>query len=176
MAEKGIIVADQASGESIACRDAFETDDGSNNRIIQRVDFASGRGPSPLGTAVRGSSAAVSSADGTDLTSLPTDLTDNLIDVGDKSMLIVIAEQSASNGSVDITPLMFDNQATPAIMGGGIKQRASVGNPALRRGSSSGDYISNVLTWDLNGAHKIGLHITAIQGTSNAVKIWAYVI
>ena len=30
--------------------------------------------------------------------------------------------------------------------------------------------------WDVFGAYKIGLHITAITGTSNGVKVWGWVI
>ncbi|RLB91926.1 MAG: hypothetical protein DRH10_00715 [Deltaproteobacteria bacterium] len=176
MAEKGILVSDQAGGESIACRDGFEQDDDSNNRLVQRFDLASGRGPTPRGTANRGSGGAISSADTADLTNLPADLTGNLIDVGDKSLLVVHVEQSASNGNADITPLLYDGEGTPGIFGALLKQRTSVQTPALRRGAAAGDYIGHVLTWDLSGAHKIGLHITAIGGTSNDVTVWGYVI
>jgi len=176
MSAKGILIADQTGGISVACRDAFEQDNNSNDRVIQRFDLSSGRGPTPRGSANRGSSAAITSADTADLTSLPSDLTGNLISVGDNSLLVVHVEHSASDGYADITPLMYDSDGSPSVFGALLKQRTSVQTPALRRGSSSGDYIGHVLTWDLSGAHQIGIHITAIGGSSNGVKVWAYVI
>jgi hypothetical protein len=96
MAEKSIRLADATSGIRMATRDAFETDDSSNPRVIERVDLASGKVASPIGEAKRGNSAAISAADTLDLTSLLSDLTTNLIVVGDKGLLVVAAEQSVS--------------------------------------------------------------------------------
>ena len=175
MAEKSIRVADDASGLYMATRDAFEQDASSNDRVIERVDFASGRFASPRGNAKRGNSAAITSADGLDLTNLPSDLTGNLIDVGDKSMLIVFSEHTADDGSVTVTPILYDGETTPGIVGI-LPAKTSAVDTKFRRGSTSGNYLSEALVWDVTGAHKIGLHITAIGGTSNGVQLWGYVI
>lgn len=175
MAEKSIRVADDASGLYIATRDAYEQDAGSHDRVIERVDFASGKFNSPRGNATRGNSAAITTADGLDLTNLPSDLTSNLIDVGDKSMLIVFPEHTASDGSVTITPILYDKESTPGIVGI-LPAKTSAVDKAFRRGASSGNYLSGAMAWDVTGAHKIGLHITMIGGTSNGVQLWGFVI
>jgi hypothetical protein len=175
MAEKSIRLADAASGLRMATRDAFETDDGANPRVIERVDFASGKFVSPIGDAKRGNSAAISAADTLDLTSLPSDLTSNLIVVGDKGLLVVAAEQSVSGGSVVVTPILYDNEASPGIVTL-LPPKTYIQPYAFRRGASSGNYVLPAQAWDVFGAYKIGLHITAITGTSNAVKLWGWVI
>jgi len=175
MAEKSIRVSDDATGLYMATRDAYEQDAGSHDRVIERVDFASGKFTSPRGNAIRGNSAAITSNDTPDLTNLPSDLTGNLITVGDKSMLIVFPEQTAVDGSVMITPILYDKETTPGIVGI-LPSKTSAVDKAFRRGSTSGNYLSEALVWDVAGAHKIGLHITAIGGTSNGVQLWGYVI
>ena len=62
MAEKSIRIADDASGPYVALRDAYETDSGANARIIERVDFASGKFATPIGNAQRGNSAMINAA------------------------------------------------------------------------------------------------------------------
>ena len=175
MGEKSIRIADAASGDRIATRDAFEVDGSSNARVIERVDFASGKFASPIGNATRGNSGMISAAETFDLTNLPSDLTSNLITVGDKSVLVVAVEQSVSGGTVTVTPILYDNQGTPAIVG--ILPPKTFSQPyAFRRGSSSGNYVLPIQTWDVSGAHKIGLHFSAFTGTSNTFKAWGWVI
>jgi len=175
MAEKSIRIADAASGSRMATRDAFEVDDGANARVIERVDFAGGKFASPIGNAKRGNSAAISAAETFDLTNLPSDLTSNLITVGDKSMLCVSVEQSTSGGTVTITPILYDSEGTPGIVG--VLAPKTFTQPyAFRRGAYSGNYVLPVLTWDVCGAHKIGLHVSAITGAANGAKAWGWVI
>jgi hypothetical protein len=175
MAEQSIRIADAASGLRMAARDAFETDGSSNARVIERVDFASGKFTSPVGNAKRGHSSACNAADTFDLTALPSDLTSNLITVGDRSMLCVSVEQSVSGGTVTITPVLYDNEATPGIVA--VLPPKTFSQPyAFRRGSSSGNYVLPVLTWDVTGAHKTGLHCSAFTGTSNTWKVWGWVL
>jgi len=175
MSESSIIIANDSSGTRLAVRSAFEKDNG-NDRFIERVDFASGKFDAALGDAIRGNSSMISTADSTDLTNLPSDLTNNLITVGDNSVLIVFPEHSVSNGSVTITPLLYNNDNPNYIVGMLSPKTSSVSTPVLRRGSSSGNYISPALSWDILGAYKVGLHISAISGTSNSVKLYGYVI
>lgn len=175
MAEKSIRLADAASGLRMATRDAFETDDGANYRVIERVDFASGKFVSPIGNAKRGNSSAISTADAFDLTALPSDLTSNLIDVGDKSMICVTVEQSVSGGTITITPILYDNEVTPGVVGI-LSPKVFTQPYAFRRGASSGNYVLPVISWDICGGYKIGLHVSAITGASNSAKVWGWVI
>jgi len=175
MAEKSIRIADAESGLRMAMRDAYEVDNEFNARVIERVDFASGKFTSPIGNATRGHSAMIGTADTLDLTALPADLTGNLITVGDRSMLCVAVEQSVSAGTVTVTPILYDNESTPGIVG--ILPPKTFTQPyAFRRGASSGNYVLPIQTWDVSGAHKIGLHISGITGTSNTCKAWGWVI
>ena len=124
---------------------------------------------------VRGASTMVSAAESFDLTSLPSDLTSNLITVGDKSMLCVSVEQSVSGGTVTVTPILYDNEATPNVVG--VLPPKTFTQPyAFRRGSSSGNYALPMQTWDVSGAYKIGLHFSAFTGTSNTFKAMGWVI
>ena len=168
MAEQATRISDQHSGDYIATRDAIETD-GTNARVIQLMDFAS-RQLASL-TTIRGISSFVGSADGIDLTSLPAELTGNLVSIGDKSTLLVFPRHSVSTGEVTITPIIF-NDAGTAI---GVRASKSSGmGTALF--VMSGVYYSPQLVWDTQGAEKLGLHITSIGGAGNTVRLLAGVI
>lgn len=175
MSEKSVRIADAASGSYMATRDAFETDGSSNARVVERVDFASGKFASPMTTYTRGNSSMISAVETFDLTNLPSDLTSNLITVGDKSMLCVSVEQSVSGGTVTVTPILYDNESTPNIVG--ILPPKTFTQPyAFRRGASSGNYVLPIQTWDVSGAYKIGLHFSAFGGTSNTFKAMGWVV
>lgn len=168
MAEQATRISDQHSGDYIATRDATETD-GTNPRVIQLMDFASRQLPSPA--TVRGIGSFVNSADGVDLASLPAEITNNLISIGDKSTLLVFPRHSVSDGEVVITPIIF-NDAGTAI---GVRATKSSGmGTALF--IVSGVYYSPQLVWDTQGAEKIGLHITVISGVGNTIRLLAGVI
>ena len=67
MVEKGTKVKDDSSGDIVATRDALETDEGANPRVIEIVDFAS---RSIAWSPVRGdfyTPTPIGSADGLDL-------------------------------------------------------------------------------------------------------------
>lgn len=177
MAEKGTPIEDGASGDVIATRDAFETDSvGGASRVIQRIDFASGRGPSPLGNAKRGSAGTLNTIDTLNLASLPSDLTSNLIDVGDKSTLVVFVEFTSSSAQdIVITPIMFDKEASPGVMT--VMPSHTFGiDYAFYKSASS--YVTASYAWDTMGAHKIGLHVTAWPDSGGAiyVKVYGWVI
>jgi hypothetical protein len=87
----------------------------------------------------------------------------------------VVVEQSVSGGTVTVTPILYDNETTPGIVG--ILPPKTFSQPyAFRRGTSSGNYVLPVNTWDVSGAFKIGLHFSAFTGTSNTFKAWGWVI
>lgn len=175
MSEGSIRIADALVGPRLATVDAVELDGSSNSRVMERVTFGSGKLISPLGNATRGNSTSVSSNDTSDLTALPADLTNNLIAVGDKSMLVVHGEMYTNGGSFVVTPIVYDNESTPGVFSI-LESKMFTQSVFLRRGSSSGYYVLPVVRWDVSGAYKIGLHISYIVGTSNAIKLWGRVI
>jgi hypothetical protein len=126
---------------------------------------------------IAGNSAAVSlnAADTFDLTALPADLLQNLITVGDKSMLCVAVEQDVSGGTATVTPILFDNEASPGIVAI-LAPRYFTQIYAFRRGSSSGKYVLPIFAWDISGGYKVGLHLDAITGTSNVVIMYGWVL
>jgi hypothetical protein len=176
MAEKGTPVADGASGDNVATRDAFALDELGVARVIQRVDLSSNRGPSPLGNAIRGNAGTTNTIDTLNLSSLPADLTNNLIIIGDNSMLIVQVEFSlATAQDITITPIMYDNVGTPGIMGILPAKTFSLDFGFYKGGAN---YITPAQAWDTHGAHKFGLHLTqwADSGGAGYVKVYGWVI
>lgn len=175
MAEKSIRIADQSSGERLGFTDLIELDGSSNARVGELVSFFSRKYATPIGNATRGNSGMINAAETFDLTNLPSDLTSNLITVGDKSMLCVAVEQSVSGGTVTVTPIIYDNEATPGIVS--LLPPKTFTQPyEFRRGSSSGNYVLPCQVWDVVGAYKIGLHFSAFTGTSNTFKAWGWVV
>jgi hypothetical protein len=176
MAEKSIRIADAVSGDRIATRDAFANDDEANTRVVERVDFASGKFSTPIGNAIRGNSAMLTSGESVDTTSVGfTHVVNECITVGDNSMLCVAVEQSVSGGTATITPVLLDNESPTNVVA--LLPHKTFTQPyAFRRGASSGNYVLPVQTWDISGAYKIGLHLSAITGTSNTVKVFGWVI
>ena len=184
MAEKGILVTDQAGGESVALRDAFEQDNDSNNRVVQRIDNAVDHIISPMGAAQR---TEMESSDNFNILAFPAQLTDNLITCGDKSKLIVCVEyMDAGNQSVDITPIAYDAEATPGVISVMESKTMDVGTNAFGREGSPGwgKRLAVMQSWDLCGATKIGLHCSAIAGgecggslpACVGFSVWGYVI
>lgn len=166
MAEQATRIADQDEGDYIATRDAYEQDTESHSRVVQMVEITARQLTTVL--TIRGSGGAISSADGVNLLSLPTDLTDNLLTVGDKTVLIVMPEHTSSSGNVYITPIIFNSLDN--VVGVRATKSSGIGSHAFRYGSGSGNYASPQLQWDIMGAEKIGLHITQIDAGSVVLK------
>lgn len=174
--ESSTIVSDAASGDAIATRQSAENDDQGNSRYIQRIDFASGKCPSPLPTAVRGSDGTLNTVDPLDLDNLPSDLTNNLITIGDKSMLNVFIELTAyTTNEIIITPILYDNEATPGFMG--LLESKSF-QMTYGFNKSGNSYFTPILSWDTVGGWKVGLHVTdwADSGGSIYIKVYGWVI
>lgn len=111
MAEQAIRVSDDRTGDYVATRDAYEQDAESLDRVIQLVDLAYRQ---VTLNEIRGIGTPIDAADGVDLSSLPSELTDNLIEMGDKRVLIVEALHDANDGEVLVTPVAVNesNEAT----------------------------------------------------------------
>jgi hypothetical protein len=127
---------------------------------------------------IAGNSSAsnLTAPDTADLTALPAELTQNLITIGYKSLLVVAVEQFTSGGTVTVSPIIYDNESSPGIVGV-LSAKAFIQQPyAFRRGSASGLYLLPAQSWDILGAYKIGLHMSGITGTSNYPMIYGWVI
>ena len=177
MTEKGIMIGGHASGDYIACREADEQDDQANDRIIPRVSFSCDKFLNTGMVYNRGDGTPVAVYDGTDIeyASLPSDLTNNLITVGDKSTLVVLPELQSSSDSVSIVPLIIDDEATPEVCHFLFKQTVNPVGPYTPSFYNAYGYTGyRPLIWDVFGAYKIGIFIASIAGGSCKVK--AYVI
>lgn len=120
MAHKGIKIADQDGGESVACRDAVNPDDEANGRVVQLVDQAS----QPAGflaadTPIRNSVVS----DARDLAPLPAgvgDTASSRLDVSDAGGFIFFARvgsptSGVTDSTVVVTPVAITDDATPSF-------------------------------------------------------------
>jgi len=166
MAGQSVGIMSREQGSFVACRNAREQDGSGNARLVQLVDFVS-RALDDIPT-IRGSAGSeITTSDAADKASFPTELTDNLIAVGDQSVLVVAPFHTATDGEVTITPLIF-NQAGDTLLSILPSKVSGMGSVSFSDGSS---YVSPLLQWDLMGAPKIGIHISSVDGTSNGVII-----
>jgi len=203
MAEKGILVSDASSGESVACRDAVELDNDSNARIIQRVDVSKGKvGTLPINSAANGLR-QVNNADSKDIETLTSSNPPYFIEVGDKSTLVVFVDfELDQDQDVDITPIIFNDETTPECIGVlETKNFAMTTGSTLYKGTGAGSgsgsasgsaaglgsvypsegwtgyQMAGSNTWDVCGAHKIILHVTSLTQTATGyLSAWGYVI
>lgn len=177
MVERGSLIVPQKSANNkiIGMRDATELDDASRPRLIQLVDFAEKKLPSPMGSATR---VELTAADPLSLLSLPAEIVTNLITCGDAATLVVFAEFQTSMGSQSVTiiPLIFDDEASPAVMFALSPQTIGIpGVIALYRTTGSLGLLGPQKTWDIAGASRIGLMVSAVVAATN-VSLWGYVI
>lgn len=178
MAEKGILITPQPGGKSIAARDAFELDDNSNARIIQRFD-RSGLPCASIFPYAAPTRTGVVGTDTFNLDSLPADLTDHLIDCSDGSMLMVVSEFTNANSSTSmrVTPLMFNAAGDNCV--GFLNEEPF--NPVNESGTlftrAGGLSIGRCAEWPLVGSAKIGIHVSELQaGSCTNIQLWAFVV
>ena len=179
MAEKGILIENQTGGESIAMRDAYLPDEASNPRLIQRVNFdvSSCRNiTSPMGAPMR---SGVAAADSLDLSSMPADLTDNIIDMGDSSMLVVFTEFLGAGGQ-DLTfyPVIFDTVGVTEDDVIGVLEEQWSGAYAdaqLSRNTDGTQYLGPRIHVPTLGAPRIGLLVNYC-GVTTTVSLWGYAL
>ncbi len=171
MAEKGIVVNDAASGESIGCRDAYELDDDSNARIIQLIDQTQRQHQFDQATAtgrVR-QNLTGTACDGTELSTLPTRVSSSALICGDKTTLVVASRYQVSNASetITVTPIVLDDDNTaigflqPKIL---TSFKPAGGTEITQAFNLSDINIAEILTWNVFGAYKVGIHV-AINST-----------
>lgn len=175
MAEKSIRRTEASTGDFLAFRDAFELGAESESRIIQRLDVSGGKVLTPRDAARRGVLSTLTAADSFDLTALPSELLNALLPVRDGRVLHVAVDQYVTGGTGTITPILFDDAKPPNVVGI-LSSQTFVQPFTHRRGASTGTYFPlTVLSWDVTGARKIGLHLSAISGTSNYIRVWAWI-
>ena len=126
----------------------------------------------------------LTTADGTDLSNIPAEVTDNLITCGDKQRLVCFAQFMDTNAGqhVKITPIFYDNEGVaPAnIIGcpwdGNLQ--ANYSGYEVYQTSQGGRYIASTNFWDTVGAYKVGLMVASMSlgGGSTGVNIWGFMI
>jgi len=180
MAEKSILINDQAGGEAIAIRDAYEQDTESNARVIQLMDQAN-----------RHFSFLQSAPDRTKTVDDETQLTStslaNLIAeskiIGDGSALVVgiqfKAYMNGSEAAVSIIPLIFDSADVPI---GFLQPKVfrnyvpgNGGNPFYFGTGHPYTNLTMLQTWPLLGGGKIIPFLNKNSHVSS-VDIWFEVI
>ncbi len=174
MAEKGIILQDATIGKSVACRDAVELDENSNNRIIQRLDVGKDKIPPSFRSAtnlIRSESNFY--GDGTDSTGYAAaGVFDNVIVVGDKSTLVVQLSGNVDfEGSLILPILLEDDETT--IQGILEPQRLEATANSI---SLASGYLFPFLTWDVTGAKKVALAIPQEGDSGLTLSIYGAVI
>lgn len=183
MAEKGILVQDAATGESIACRDAAELDNDSNARVIQRVDITKGKLPTPFRNAAN-LLRENKGADGDDISDYTGEygsgVFDTVLTVGDKSTLVVQVEaKDSTTGTVTIVPVLLEDDEI-TVQGSLAPQDVdfSSGEGKLKLVATEYDnfYIGPLLSWDVTGAHKIAIAILTITDGYLTVDVYGAVI
>jgi len=186
MSEKGVIVEDALSGESVACYDAIETDNDSNGRIIQLVD-QSQRKTGFVISSNTGRIRTVTTSDGMDFSTVPTGITSNALTVGDKTTLVVSARYyQTSVEDITITPIVLDsgNAAVGILSPRVIKgfrptDGVYITDPFHVEDGSGKWNLTEILSWNVLGAYKVGVHVAcgSTDGSINGqVDVYAKMI
>lgn len=160
MSEKGIKIADQVGGTSVAVRDAVEQTSGGLPRLIQLVDIASrhfSKTPHRM---------AIAAIDPLDVATAAA-MYGARITVGDKSLLVAHFDVTPANFTdVLVTPVLYG--ADNSVIGILTSKRTGIGAATIINGV--GKALLPSLQWDLFGAEKVSLHITAMT-KSGAVSL-----
>jgi len=182
MGEMSTRVKDDASGDHVGTRDAYEVDEGANARTIQMVDWAFRHFSFDLGTPLR----TVSASDASEISSVPAEITGSKLSVGDKTMLVVAVQYSVSSAgdedaAVIVTPILLDGNddaigLLPPKKFKGISLSGGGANVLHRQISTVDWNLCVVEAWDVRGASQIGLHIILRHDTGVTARIWADVI
>lgn len=177
MAEKGTLIVNQIAGQSIAIRDAYEVDDLGNPRMISRVQRVKHQCPANPVPFIR---TGITGLDSLDLSSLIADITDNIIDCGNRTHLAIYGEflGSLNTQNIRVMPIVFDSQGSPGIVTLLKKQTISVGSTSVTRNADNTCRFPQNQTahWDLAGARKVGALVvdTATIDTTVNLRAWVY--
>lgn len=182
MAEKGIIVSDALSGESVAARDTAETDNDGNARIVQLTDQATRKNTMVMTVPLR---SGIAYSDSFDLATIPSDIINNTIEIGDAASICVAVtyEDRGSDHGVYITPLVIESvqdnviallepkkfSAVNSDEGDNYAANFSIGTV------SENDQVPTIMqAWPVFGAQRIGFHVWLGNSLAN-VNLYACV-
>jgi len=190
MAEKGLLIKDQAGGDSVAMRDATNPDDLSNPRVIQITDMACR--PIVFSNATADANrnldfTATSDNDPNVINPLPAGMAASIIDTADAASLVVWVVVRCGNAQTEpidvrVTPIILSDDATPvavatlppirfpALASGDFeaaKDTIEVSNTIVLSGGAidtATEYISQAKSVQLLGAKKVALHVSCWFG------------
>lgn len=183
MAEKGILVAEAETGESVACRDAVELDNDSNSRVIQRMDIGKGPLPTPFRDSANKLRSAVSS-DGYDTADYfgeyGSGVDDKLLTVGDKSTLVIqLQSLQSTTGTFVVVPVLLEDDGV-TIQGTLEVKEFDFSSGGSRVQIPGGEYdtffILPFATWEVTGGNKIGIAVISSTDAYASVDIYGAVI
>jgi len=189
MSEKGVLVSDADTGESVAARDAYETDDDSNNRIVQLIDRSQRQHGITISTSTGLVREVTGSTDDFLMAPVPSDITSNALTVGDKTTLVVACKYQLASATENfvVTPIVLDSNnamvgfLTPRVVKGFAPTSGEAFYFSFTGESTYNGTFSEILSWNVLGAHKIGIHVRFCNGTGtlsgdDGIKVFANVI
>lgn len=174
MAEKGILIADQAGGESIACRDAVELDNDSNSRVIQLVHTSNSKGVNDVTIDRMDLRSGVYKDDWSNRSNfVDADVTSNLLTIGDKATAVFTPFERADGSTfdtadtIDVIVLAFDKNAGVV----GVLFEGTISCVGRARDTNDSDEIIYGTSFSVNvlGSYKVGV---VLQNGTNVD--WGY--
>lgn len=183
MAEKGILINDQAGGESVACRDALENDESANARIIQIMDKAARPVNYSTITALR--TVFGNDSDSLDVSPADAGISGNLLEVSDAESVLVWAIITKDSGSsadmeVTVTPMIFTDGGEPdtfVVALPPLQMRPIIPEKAANAGvitqadilqTTNATGVVAMQSFPTYGAINMGFHIFFVNGDSAA--------
>ncbi|MCP4104972.1 MAG: hypothetical protein GY749_05480 [Desulfobacteraceae bacterium] len=154
--QNGIRIKDDNTGKQVAMRPAREMMPDGEDTYIQLIASAS-----PVLT-YRTLRSSVSAADSADISALSSDITANLIYIGDCSEFILFAECS-ERGTVTVIPLILSESLTVESVLASHTFTAG----SLRRGT--GNYLAAQKSWSTEGAGIVAVHIAEISAGNTII-------
>jgi len=150
MAEKGILVTDAATGESVALRDAVLNDNDGNPRVIQLTDRVGRRTSFDVTSATR----TVTVTSGTrgdtfDLSSLDSEVASTALTMGDSDSVAVAVQftEADDDSKIIVTPIIYDDNDTIISL---LEPKSF---NMIHDATSSGTFsTSSAAVWTLSGA------------------------
>jgi len=188
MAEKGIVVDDALTGESVACTDTRTVDDDTSARIAQivgecpRIAVYEALTDTPL--------REITATDALDIDPIPAGIASNLLDVSDATGVAVYCHvtmhaSQTTDGVLVITPMIVSEDATPVVSALLPPMKMLPVKPSGGATSDSEDFLkmaggagvqpvypSIIFTFPTYGAKEIGFH-TYFTGDIIQVDLFA---
>jgi hypothetical protein len=160
MVDRAVGISTKNADEYVAAFTAFEQVEG-HTRLVQLVGITSGKIPDDIGSPIR-----------TVITDDPLDVTtvSGIMIVDDNSSIVCYAQHSQPDGICLVTPLLCD--ATKVV--GCLPSKKSQTALGI---TTSGNYISTGLSWDIKGAGAVSVfpHISGLSA-GNSISLWIFSI